>query len=67
MLAIDKNALNKLNQIKPTLPLILRKSDVNTLSKTALKCFEKDVFANDVYNLITGEKSNEYHTKIIEK
>lgn len=67
VLAINKNALNKLNQIKPTLPLIMRKSDVNTLSKTALKCFEKDVFANDVYNLITGEKSNEYHTKIIEK
>lgn len=47
--------------------LITRKTDVNSLSGTALDCFEKDVFANDVYNLIVGKKTNEYDMKIIER
>ena len=67
VLAIDKNALNSLSQIKGNLPFIMRKSDVKNISGIANKCFEKDVFANDVYNVIVGEKSNEYYTKIIEK
>ena len=67
VLAINKNALNSLSQIKGNLPFIMRKSDVKNISGIANKCFEKDVFANDVYNVIAGEKSNEYYTKIIEK
>lgn len=65
VLAINKNSLEKISQIKGNLPLIMRKSDVANLSKTALKCFEKDVFANDIYSVLTNNKTNEYYTKIV--
>ena len=42
------------------IPLITRKTDALALRSTALECFNKDVLANDVYNLICGIKTNEY-------
>ena len=42
-----------------TIPVLTRKSDCDLLKKTALSCYEKDVLANDLYNLATGEKRNE--------
>lgn len=47
------------------IPIITRKSDVAALKKTALKSFELDTLANDVYNLATNENSNENHMVII--
>ena len=48
-----------------SIPVLTRKSDATTLKKTALKCFEKDVLANDLYNLITNQKTNENQMRII--
>lgn len=42
------------------IPLITRKNDVLKLKKTDAECFEKDVFANDVYGFVTGKPTNEY-------
>ena len=47
------------------LPFIMRKSDTAKLSNVALKCFELDVKANDIYNQITKTKTNEFETKIV--
>ncbi len=47
------------------IPILTRKSDQSMLKKTALKCFEKDVLATDLYSLITGKKLNEHHMLII--
>ena len=46
-------------------PVLTRKSDSSDLKKTALKCFEKDVLANDLHNLITGDKTNEHQMIIV--
>ena len=48
-----------------TVPLLTRKSDSATLKKTALKCFEKDVLANDLHDLITDDKTNEHQMIIV--
>lgn len=48
-----------------SIPVITRKSDIAELKKTALKCFEKDVLANDLYNLITDRKDNAYMTLFV--
>lgn len=47
------------------IPVLTRKSDADALKKTALKCFEKDVLANDMYNLITGRKENAFMTLFV--
>ena len=47
------------------IPIITRKSDAVELKKTALKSFELDVLANDIYNLATNEKVNENQMLII--
>lgn len=66
ILAIKKSKLGILSELKNTTPFILRKSDVLKLSKTATECFNKDVFANDLYNIITKQKTNEFNTLILE-
>lgn len=48
-----------------TLPLVTRKSDADSLKKTALTVFNIDVLANDLYNLATNEKTNEFNMLII--
>ncbi len=68
ILAIKRESLESLCQIKGMLPFVMRKSDENALmSKAAKSCFECDVRANDIYNQITKTKTNEYHTQIIKK
>ena len=46
---------------------ITRKSDCDKLSGVAKECFERDVFANAVYDLITGCKTNPYEMKIVKR
>ena len=66
VLAINKEKQKVLSDLSTSkYPLITRKSDINKLSGTALKCFEKDVESNDIYNLVTNNKTNEYDMKII--
>lgn len=48
-----------------SVPILTRKSDTALLKKTALKCFEVDVLANDLYSLATDQKQNENKMDII--
>ncbi|MBE5733845.1 MAG: nucleotidyltransferase family protein [Clostridiales bacterium] len=67
VLAVNSNSKDLISLIssKSSIPLITRKSDVADLKKTALKCFEKDVLANDSYGLATDTKLNEHHMIIV--
>lgn len=47
--------------------LITRKADTDNLKGTAKICFLKDVYANNVYNLITKKHTNEYEMKIVKR
>ncbi len=63
ILAVDndkKEIISELNA-NSSIPVLTRKSDIINLKKTALACFNKDVLANDLYNLISGEKTNEHY------
>ena len=46
-------------------PLIVRKGDYSLLKKDALSCFETDVRANDLYNVLAGKHTNEFETAFI--
>lgn len=46
-------------------PLIVRKSDYSLLKKEALDCFETDVRANDLYNVLTGSRTGEFETRFV--
>ncbi len=46
-------------------PCIMRKSDAGSLKKDALACFETDVRANELYNILTGAHTNEYESVIV--
>ena len=64
-------AVNKKSDVlsvlsKSAYPLLTRKNDVNLLSGTAKKVFERDVFAQDVYNLTVNARNNEYEMRIVE-
>lgn len=48
-----------------SIPVLTRKSDVDKLKKSAKRCFEFDILANDIYNLVSGKKQNENHMLII--
>ena len=66
VLAVNKNKENILSDLSQSkYPLITRKSDVNKLSGVALDCFNKDIEANDIYNLVTNKTTNEFEMKII--
>ena len=67
VLAVNSNSKDLIPQIckNASVPVLTRKSDVGLLKKTALKCFEKDVLANDLHNLITGDKTNEHQMLIV--
>lgn len=47
------------------IPVLTRKSDLSSLKKTAKKCFEKDVLANDLHAQLSGVKTNEHQMLII--
>lgn len=48
-----------------SIPVLTRKSDTLLLKKSALKVYEKDVLANDIYNFVSGKKQNENQMLII--
>ncbi len=71
ILAIKKSRMDILTELSNALvgkktKLVTRKSDCDNLSGTALECFEKDAFSNNIYSLVTGEKINDYEMKIVE-
>ena len=67
ILAFNKDAKEFVAEIckKSRIPVLMRKSDVSGLKKTALACYEKDVLANDLYNLATKDRVNENFTLIV--
>lgn len=67
ILAVDEKDKDLVSIISSNskVPVITRKSDLNNLKKTAQKCFELDVLANDLYNLATGKKQNENYTLFV--
>ncbi len=68
VLAINKDKQDVLSLLsKSKYPIITRKNDYLKLSSTALECFNKDVFATDLYNAETGKKTNEFEMKLVEK
>ena len=62
--ADHKDIISRLTETSK-IPIITRKSDILSLKKTALKSFELDVLANDIYNLATNEKTNENYMVMI--
>ncbi|MBO7345887.1 MAG: nucleotidyltransferase family protein [Clostridia bacterium] len=67
ILAVESNSKDLISLIskKAALPVLTRKSDTDQLKKTALKCFEKDVLACDLYSVATDIKLNENNMLII--
>ncbi len=67
VLAVNSNSKDLIPQIckNASVPVLTRKSDVGSIKKCALKCFEKDVLANDLHDLITGNKTNEHQMIIV--
>ncbi|MBQ0099847.1 MAG: nucleotidyltransferase family protein, partial [Firmicutes bacterium] len=67
ILAINKDDTEFLSQIcsSSRYQVLTRKSDTLKLKDTALKCFNKDVLANDLYNLVSQNKTNENNMIII--
>ncbi|MBQ7408502.1 MAG: nucleotidyltransferase family protein [Clostridia bacterium] len=66
VLAIKKDKLNLLSDLAGNTPFIMRKKDADSLTQKAKECFLTDVLANDIYNLSTKTKTNEFHTVIVE-
>lgn len=60
----NKELISLFNETS-SVPILTRKSCTVNLKKTAERCFEIDTLANDLYNLITKEKKNEYQTLFI--
>ncbi|MBP5307884.1 MAG: nucleotidyltransferase family protein [Clostridia bacterium] len=62
VLAVREGSEKLLSEIRKNckIPLITRKNDLKTLKSADLECFEKDVFANDIFNFAAGVKTNEY-------
>ena len=50
---------------KGAYPSLVRRSDSNELYKDALDCFTTDVRANDLYNALSGNYTNEYETLFV--
>ena len=65
VLAIKKEQLDLLSEIGKTAPLITRKGDEQKLNKKQKLLFEKDIFAGEIYSLITGKKQNPFEMKIV--
>ncbi len=58
-----KHILSELQSDKVT--LITRKLDADNLSGVAKLCFEKDAFANRIYNAVNKISNNEFEMKIV--
>lgn len=59
VLAVNSNNKKIISLISEnsSIPIITRKSDLENLKKSALKCYEKDALANDLYALATNQKN----------
>ncbi len=68
VLAIANDKLNLLSDFSNCQnKLITRKSDADSLTGIKKACFLKDVYANDVYNLVTKRRTNEYQTLFVKR
>lgn len=67
ILAVDLKNKELISELSKSskIPLLTRKSDLVELKKTAKLCFQKDMLANDLYNLITNGKTNENQTLFV--
>ena len=67
VLAVNSSSMDIIPELtsKSKIPLLTRKSDSGGLKKTAQKCFEVDLLANDLYSLATNFKHNEYQMVIV--
>lgn len=67
VLAVNSDSLDLISLLSQrcSVPVLTRKSDVAHLKKTAEACYEKDVLANELYNLITQKKQNENQMIIV--
>ncbi len=66
VLAINKQKTSLLSEFSSAkYPLITRKSDSLRLNGSAKDCFNKDIFATDVYSAVTNKKLNEYEMKLV--
>ncbi len=65
VLAIDKNKTDMLSALGGKIPFVMRKRDADELSGVAAECFEKDVFANEIYNLAAKTKTNEFYSLLV--
>ena len=67
VLAIKENKKDFLSEVcnNSNIPIITRKSDSDKLKGLVKKCFEKDILANDLYNLALKEKTNENNMIIV--
>ena len=65
VLAIDKNKTDLLSALGGKIPFVMRKRDADELSGVAAECFEKDVFANEMYNLAAKTKTNEFYSLLV--
>ncbi len=67
VLAVKKtDAENLLGELsKGEFPSVVRKSDYNLLKKDARDCFETDIYANDMYNALSGEYTGEFDTLFV--
>ena len=61
VLAVNKDNKDIISLLteNSTIPVITRKGDIAELKNTALKSYELDVLANELYNLATNENTNE--------
>ena len=67
ILAIKKGETELVKKLSEgDLPIIMRKSDTVKLSKQAQKVFEKDVLANNLFNLQAKKHTNEFYTEIVD-
>ncbi|MBO7368956.1 MAG: nucleotidyltransferase family protein [Clostridia bacterium] len=65
VLAVNEDRKDLLSLKSGRAPFLTRKSDVDGLGGIAKECFLKDVFASDVFSLVTGKRYNEYEMKTI--
>lgn len=67
VLAVNSDSMDLISLLskQSSIPILTRKSDLSALKKTSEKCFELDVLANDLYDLVTENKQNENQMIII--
>ncbi len=67
VLAVNQNSKDLISLISSNsqVPVLTRKSDLGSLKKTAEKCWQTDVLANDLYAVATKIKINENNMLII--